>query len=113
MAIKRNNNIAILTEIWTTRIQQDRGGRQGEEATDVQNKTVEKIRSLACKEKEEKELAWSLLEILYLCSANTWVRIEEEDAEKGGGDQSGRQGGLADQDHRDRWANPRANLGEQ
>ena len=54
---------------------------------------------MAGKEKEEEELAGAFLEVLHLRPSNTRVGAEEEDAAEGGGDQGGRQGGVADQDH--------------
>ena len=63
------------------------------------------------KEEKEEELAWTFLEIVYFRLSNTWVGAEEEDATEGGGDQGRRQGGVADQDHRDGWPNARANSG--
>ena len=67
---------------------------------------------MAGKEEEEEKLAWDVLEVLHLCPSNTRVGAEEKDAAEGGGDQSWRQGGLANKDHRNSWKNSRANLGQ-
>ena len=56
---------------------------------------------MAGKEKEEEELAGAFLEVLHLRPSDTRVGAQEEDAAEGGGDQGGRQGGVANQDHRD------------
>ena len=60
---------------------------------------MEEIFPVAGKEKKEERLAWTFLEVVYLCPANTRVRVEEEDAGKGGRDQGWRQRGLANQNH--------------
>ena len=62
---------------------------------------MEEIFPMAGKEKEEEELAGAFLEVLHLRPSDTRVGAEEEDAAEGGGDQGGRQGGVANQDHRD------------
>ena len=54
---------------------------------------------MAGKEEKEEELVRTFLEVLHLRPSNTRVGAEEEDAAEGGGDQGGRQGGVADQDH--------------
>ena len=67
---------------------------------------------MAGKEEEEEKLAWDVLEVMHLCPSNTRVGAKKEDATEGGRDQGWRQGGLANQDHRDSWSDLRANLGE-
>ena len=86
-------------EVWSARLQQDRGRRQAGLKTNVQTKGMEKVFPMAGKEEKEEELVRTFLEVLHLRPSNTRVGAEEEDAAEGGGDQGGRQGGVADQDH--------------
>ena len=51
------------------------------------------------KQKKTKELSGKVLEILYICTSNPWFSTEERNAEKGGGAQSRREGGLANKDN--------------